>query len=111
MNVGRAPGIVMVAPGIGAGFDGDEPVIALAVGLRAPGAGKIRIERRGMLVADMDIAAAGVGLPDLEQGIRYAAAVLIQHMAVHDDAFAERLALVLCGEIMIALAHGLVAVD
>src|SRR5882724_13271689 len=95
MNVSRAPGIVMVAPRIGAGFDGDEFVIAFAVGLRASGAGKIRIERRRMLVADMDITAAGIGLPDLEQGIRHAAAVLIQHMAVHDDALAERLTLVL----------------
>ena len=43
--------------------------------------------------------------------MRHAAAVLVQHMAVDDDALAQRLALVLDGEIVIVLAHGLVAVD
>ena len=48
-----------------------------------------------MLVDDMDIAAAGIGLPQLDQRVRHAAAVFIEHMAVHDDALAERLALAL----------------
>ncbi len=64
-----------------------------------------------MLIDHMDVAAAGIGLPELDQRIRHAAAVFIQHMAVHDDALAERLALVLDGEIVIVLAHRLVAVD
>ena len=64
-----------------------------------------------MLVDDMDVAAAGIGLPDFDQRIRHAAAVFVQHMAVHDDALAERLALVLGGEIVVVLAHRLVAVD
>ncbi len=45
-----------------------------------------------MLVDDMDVTAAGIGLPDLDQRVRHAAAVLVEHMAMHDDAFAERLA-------------------
>jgi hypothetical protein len=32
-------------------------------------------------------------------------------MAVHDDAFAERLALCLDGEVVVVLAHGLMTVD
>ena len=101
----------MITPGVGAGLDGDEAVIAFRVGLRAAGAGEIRIERRGMLVDGVDVAAAGIGLPQLDQRVRHAAAVFIKHMAVHDDAFAERLALVLDGEVAVVLAHGLVAVD
>src|ERR1700712_5509694 len=98
MDVGRTPGVVVIAPGIGAGLDGDEAVIALRIGLRAAGTGEIRIERRRMLVDDMDIAAAGIGLPQLDQRIRDTATVFVEHMAVHDDALAERLALALQGE-------------
>jgi hypothetical protein len=64
-----------------------------------------------MLIAQMDVAPAGIGLPDLEQRIRHAAAVLVQHMAVHDDTFAKRLALVLGGEIVVAGPHRLVTVE
>src|ERR1700682_6150383 len=95
VDVGRTPGIVVIAPGIGAGLDGDETVIALRIRLRAAGTGEIRIERRRMLVDDMDVAAAGIGLPQFDQRIRHAAAVFIEHMAVHDDALAKRLALAL----------------
>src|SRR5258706_5553745 len=92
MDMGRPPGVVMIAPRIGAGFYRDELVVAFAIRLHAARARKIRVERRGVLIDDMDIAAAGIGLPDLEQRIRHAAAVFIQHMAMHDDALAERLA-------------------
>src|SRR5205814_9939221 len=37
--------------------------------------------------------------------------VFIEHMTVHDDALAERLALVLDGEVAVVFADGLVAVD
>ena len=83
----------MIAPGVGAGLDGDEAVLTFRVRLRAAGAGEIRIERRGMLIDDMDVAAAGIGLPEFDQRIRHAAAVFVEHVAVHDDAFADRLAL------------------
>ena len=84
---------------------------AFGIGLRAAGAGEIRIKRRGMLIDDVDVAAAGIGLPHLDQRIRHAAAVFVEHVAVDDDALAERLALVLGGEIMVVLAHRLVAID
>ena len=48
-----------------------------------------------MLIDDVDVAAAGIGLPQFDQRVGHAAAVLVEHMAVHDDALAERLALVL----------------
>src|SRR4051812_31308157 len=56
MNMRGTPGVVVIAPGIGAGLDGDEPVVAGGIAHRAACSGEIRIERRRMLVADMDIA-------------------------------------------------------
>ena len=64
-----------------------------------------------MLVANMDIASTGIGLPEFDQRVGHAASVFIEHMAMDDDALADRLAFVLGGEIGIAGAHGLVAVD
>ena len=66
--------------------------MAVLVGHRAAGAGEIRIERRRVLFADMDVTAGGIGLPDFDQRIRHRARVLVEHMAMHHDAFAERLA-------------------
>ena len=111
VDMRRPPGVVVIAPGIGARLDGDELVIALRVGLHPAGPGKIRIERRRMLVDDMDVTAARVGLPQFDQHVRHAAAVFVEHMTVHDDAFAERFACGLDGEIVIVLAHRLMAVD
>ena len=96
VDVRRPPGIVVIAPRIGAGLDGDEFVIAVLVGHGAAGAGEIRIERRRVLIDDMDVAAGGIGLPDFDQRIRHRARVLVEHMAVHDDALAERLAVLPC---------------
>ena len=64
-----------------------------------------------MLADDMNVAAAGIGLPYFDQRVGHAAAVLVAHMTLHDDAFAERLVLVLDGEIVVVLAHGLMAID
>ena len=102
---------MVIAPGVGAGLDGDEAIIAGGIALGTAGAGEIRIERRGVLVADVNVAPAGIGLPYLDQRVRHAAAVLVKHMAVHDDALAERLAGVLARQVIVALAHGLVAID
>jgi len=102
MDMRGTPGVVVIAPRIGAGLDGDEAVVAGGIALGAACAGEVRIQRRRMLVADMDVAAAGIGLPDLDQRVGHAATVLVEHMAVHDDALADRLAAVLGGEIVVA---------
>jgi hypothetical protein len=60
MDVRRPPGIVVVAPGIGAGLDGDELVVAVGIGAGAAAAVEIRIERRIVLVAGMMVAARRV---------------------------------------------------
>ena len=58
-----------------------------------------------MLVDDVDVAAAGIGLPDFDQRIRHRPPVLVEHAAVHDDALAERLARVLLGQVVVAVLH------
>ena len=42
-----------------------------------------------MLVARMIITAGRISLPDLDQGARYAATILVEHAAAYDDTFAE----------------------
>ena len=64
-----------------------------------------------MLVDIVDVAAAGVRLPDFDERIGNRTLVLIVHVAVHDDAFAERLTFVLLGEVVVAFLHRVVAVN
>src|SRR5688572_4364566 len=96
------PRVVMVAPGIFAGPDGDEAVAPLRVGARAAGAREVRVDGRVVLVGAMRIAAGGIRLPDLDQGIRHRPAVLVEHATGHHDALADRLAFVLSREVVVA---------
>src|SRR3954463_9983000 len=98
MDMGRPPGVVVIAPRISARLDGDEFVVAGSVGLRPSRPREIRIERRGMLGDYIDVIPAGSNLRDLDQCIGHAATVFIQHMTVHNDALAERLTFLLGGE-------------
>src|SRR5690348_10263657 len=107
----RPPCIVVVAPGIGARLHRDETVITLLVGDGTARAGEIWIERRRMLVDIVNVAAAGIRLPDFHQRIGNRTFVFIKYMTVHDDALAQWFAFVLLGEIRIALLHCVVAID
>src|ERR1700677_1564410 len=82
----------MIAPGIGAGLDRIKFVGPLVVGHASPGAQKVRIERRFVLISLVHVTAGRVGLPDFDQRVAHGAAVLIEDAAGDDDAFAERLA-------------------
>ena len=59
VDVRGPPGVVVVAPRVGAGLDRDEPVAAALVGDRAADAGEVRVERGGVVLA----ACAGSGRP------------------------------------------------
>ena len=67
--VGRAPGVVVVLPGVGPRLDRHEAVSSLVVGQAAAGAGEVGVQRGGMPVVLVDVAAGGVGLPDLDQAV------------------------------------------
>ena len=91
----------MVGPGIGARLDRHEAELPFGVGERAARAGKIRVQRRGVLIALVRVAARRVGLPDFDERVRNRAAILVDHASLDDDPLAERLAGVLPGEIVI----------
>src|SRR3989475_1167826 len=111
MDVRRAPGVVVVAPGILARPNADEAVAAFGVGHGAPGAGEVRIERCIVLVSAVRIASGRVRLPDFDQGVRHRLAVLVEHAPAHDNALADRLAAVLAGEIIVGRLDVAVAED
>src|SRR6267143_2020141 len=111
VNVRRAPGVVVVAPGILARPDADETVTAFGVGHGAPGAGEVRIERCSVLIGAVRIAPGRVRLPDFDQGVRHRLAVLVEHAPAHDNAFADWLAPVLAGEIVVGRLDVAVAED
>src|SRR6185369_1640435 len=90
VNMGRPPRVVVIAPRVGAGSEGEKPILAALVGEHAAGAGEIGIERGVVLIDVVDVASAGVGLPDFEQGVGYRPAGVIENPAGHDDALADR---------------------
>src|SRR5689334_5546620 len=79
----------MIEPGIGARFDRQISIFALVVGDATTGAGKVRIERRVVLIHRVVVTPRGVGLPYFDQGIRYRTLVFIQHTPDHNDALAH----------------------
>src|SRR5690348_13995721 len=95
------PGVVVVAPRIRARLDSDEPIAPLAVCQDAPAAREVGIERRIVRVVPVPVASGRVGLPDLDQGLRDGAAVLVQHATGDDDALTQRLAGMLAREIIV----------
>jgi hypothetical protein len=90
MDMGRTPGIVMILPWVCARPDGGESIDAMLIRQCAAGAGEVGIERRGVLVLRVPIAARGIGLPNLDECLRHGMAVIIQHPAGDYDAFAVR---------------------
>ena len=101
VHVRRPPGILVVPPRIGARLDGQEPELADRVRQHAPGPGEVRVERRRVPVLRVRVPAGGIGLPDLDQRLGDRPAVLVENPAGDDDAFAERLAGVLPGQVVI----------
>jgi len=99
--VRRPPGVVVVAPRVGAGLDGDELVVSLGVGQRATDPGEVRVQWARPVVRLVPVAAARVGLPDLHQRVRHRAAVAVAQRAVHDDPLADRLAGMLPGQVVV----------
>src|SRR5258706_7051132 len=101
MDMRWTPGVGMIAPRIRARLDGDEAVAAFLVGKHAAGAVKIRIQRRIVIVVPVPITSGRVALPDLDQGVRYRAGVLVEYASADDDAFAQRGGCVLPREIAV----------
>src|SRR5687767_7173632 len=91
MDMRRPPGIRMIEPGIRARLDRHEAVFAFFIRHAAPGAGKVRVQRRVVLIDRMPITTRSVGLPDLDYTIGHRALVFIDHLADDDNTLAHRL--------------------
>src|SRR5690606_24157054 len=89
VDVGGTPVVDAVRPRIGAGLDGAEGIGAVLVGDDTAAAAEIRIERCQIAFLPVPVAAAGIGLPYLDQRARNAPAALVEHAAIDDDALAD----------------------
>src|SRR5260370_25866653 len=92
MDVGRTPGVGMVLPGICTRANRQEPVDTVFIGQAAAHAQKVRIERSWPLIPFVEVAASGIGLPNLQEGVRHRFSTVVEHAAGHNDALADRLA-------------------
>ena len=91
--------------GYGPGLDRGEPVAAVVVGQAAADAGEVRVDRRRVLVALVDVAARGVGLPDLDELAAHRPAVAVEDPAGDDDPLADRLTVVLDRQVGLERVH------
>src|SRR5437588_9325642 len=92
MDVGRSPGVRMVLPGISTRTDRQEAVDPFNIRQTAAHAQEVRIERPRPLIPFVEVTPSGIGLPDLQKGVRHWIATVVQHAAGHDDALANGLA-------------------
>src|SRR2546421_12872208 len=92
MDVRWTPGVRVVLPGICARANRQEPVDTVSICQTAAHAQKVRIERSRPLITFVEVAAGGIGLPDLQEGVRQRFATVVEHAAGHNDALADRLA-------------------
>src|SRR6266702_2890272 len=91
MDVGRTPGVRVILPGIGTRTDRQEAVDPVCIRQTAAHAQEVRIERPWPLIPFVEVTPSGIGLPDLQEGVRHWIATVVQHAAGHDDALADRL--------------------
>src|SRR5579863_4619726 len=91
MDVGRSPGVVVVAPGICSRLNGGKTILAVGIGQHTARAHKVRVKWCIVLIDFMDVAATSVRLPYLDQGVRYRPVIFIEYLSSHDDPFPNRL--------------------
>src|SRR5215469_1611391 len=97
--VRRAPGVVVVAPGIFAGTDGDETIVTVCVGQCVAAASEIGVERRVVLIHFVLVTPCGVRLPNFHHGVRGGSPVFIENPPANDDALPKWFAAMLFGEV------------
>src|SRR5690606_9582078 len=86
----RTPVIGTIAPGIGARLDGAEHVTPITIGQGTADTTEVGVQGSQVAVILVTVPAAGVGLPDLDQGIGHGLTVLIKHTTVNNDALTDR---------------------
>jgi|SRR4029077_3882285 len=99
MDVGRPPGIVVIAPRITSRLDGDEAVPTFVIGEGAAEASEIRIERGIVLVERVQVSSGSIRLPKFHQRARDGTGIFIEYSPRDDDPFAHRRLLMLASEV------------
>jgi hypothetical protein len=99
VNMRGTPGVVMIAPRIRTGTNSDETEVAMFVGQGMTAPLEIGIERSIVLINAVTVAAGSVSLPDFNERVRNWATVFVEDASTYDNAFTERLTLILLGEI------------
>src|SRR6202158_4805140 len=90
MQVRGPPGVVVIAPRVRRGLDGDEAVGAVRAGQHAADAGEVGVEWRVVVVDVVTVAAGRVRLPELDQRIRDRLAVFVPPAAGGGEGVARR---------------------
>src|SRR5258708_2700826 len=92
MDMSRSPRVGVVEPGIGSWTNGQKAIEPVLIGQAAAHAQEIGIECAGPLIAFVQVASSGIGLPDLQQSVGYWIAVVVEYAASYNDALADGLA-------------------
>src|SRR6202162_2312628 len=100
-----APCVQMISPWIRARLDGDESIRAGVIGQGPAGAREVRVARRVMVVARIQVAPGRIGLPDLDESVADGLPVAVEHATTDDDPLAKRFAAMLAREVCILRAH------
>src|ERR1700738_3253573 len=93
MDVSRSPAVDAIPKRVCAGLDRPEEVVALLIGQHPAAAAEIRVDRSDIGVVAVAVASAGIGLPYFDERVGYRLAIAVEHVAVDDRPFADRLAL------------------
>src|SRR5262245_40955302 len=109
--MGGTPRVVVIEPWIRTRFDSYEPILPGLISQGAASASEIRIQRSGMLVLGMSVAACGVRLPNLDERTRHRASVTVENASADDDPLAQRFARVLHRQVVVFLPYLFMPVD
>src|SRR5688572_11791092 len=90
MDMGRTPGVEVVAPRVRAGTDGRERIHAIFIRENPAPTMKIRIEWGVMLVVVVQVASGRIRLPDFDERIRYGTPCIVKYTPRDDDPLADR---------------------
>src|SRR5438046_625674 len=103
MDVRRPPRVAMILPWIGAGLDRNEAIAAFGISQAAAGSAEVGVQWSGVLVILVEVAAGGIGLPDLHDRAPHRAAITVEHATRDDNALADRVPRVPAGQVVVEL--------
>ena len=111
VQVGRAPGVGVVAPWVGTGADRREAIAPSASVRQRPSPVKLGSSVPGQLSLDVAVAARGVGLPQLDERAGDRSAAGVEQPSGDDDPLADGFAVGTDGQVGVGVDDGALAED